>query len=441
MLLNVELSETSALCCGDRKPRPVALWGMFLLLILTIAWEGTLSPLAAEAGTQKPKVSPKIKSSILTFKLPEDNYAGHDISPTSLIYIYGNLVLDDRGLKVPQQEDRLRAKIRAQVQATGVLPMSELLLLAKLFEQHNDDIEAANCLLLCREVAKLDKSQGKMLPDIDQKLKLVRARIDNSRFANFDQWNPNVPVYSRPTTTAPLAPPGFNTLMVTMGRLTDPMKQVPNMGNFWLDRGKLYMRYGMYANAANDFNTAKTKLGRDDMRPWINLAICYFNMADIQQTLWCAQGILAIDKNSAEGHGAKALGLVDRPERAIEECNTAIKLNPKVDWFYVTRAQIYEDRMSNWKNAIGDCTKALQLAPDNPAARLYRARAYNAVGRYQDAIKDLTAIVSKEPLYYEAYRTRAEAYSSSGQDDLAKKDQGDYDRYRKWLHDALAKGR
>jgi tetratricopeptide (TPR) repeat protein len=413
---------------------------LFTLVSVAASSPSAFAKSPSNAGASKSSNKPvpkKQKSDLIEFKLPKDNYNGSDVSPTSLIFIYSNMVLADRGNKIPNQEDRMRASLRAEVKAKGTVPVSKLLLFAKLLEETNHDFECANCLVLCRELAKLDKTQSRHLPTVVARLAAITRKIEKASTNNFDQWNPNIPTYSRATTTSPVSLPGATLFATFLDRLSEPMKDHPSTGILWLDRGKLFMRYGLYTNAAKDFLLAKSKLDRNDTRPLVNLALCYFNMQDIPQTLWCAQSIIAINKNSAEGHGARALGLIDKPERAIAECDTAIKLNPKIGWFYTTRAQIREEKLSEWKNAVADCTRALEINSADPYARLLRARAYNELGKYQLAIEDLTAAVNKEPLYFEAYRTRAESYSELGEKDLAKQDRERYERYHGWLRDSL----
>lgn len=96
-------------------------------------------------------------------------------------------------------------------------------------------------------------------------------------------------------------------------------------------------------------------------------------------------------------------------DRAIENFNKAIKLNPKF-------ADPYNDRGLSYKNKdfydlpIKDYTKAIELAPDFAEAYNSRGNAYRNLGDYNQAIQDHTSAIRMNPDLAEAYNDRGILY-------------------------------
>ncbi|XP_043483373.1 putative protein FAM10A4 [Leptopilina heterotoma] len=75
-------------------------------------------------------------------------------------------------------------------------------------------------------------------------------------------------------------------------------------------------------------------------------------------------------------------------EKAIQLYTEAIILNPQKALLFAKRGQVYLNL--NKPNAcIRDCNRALELNPDSPAAHRFRGRAYQLLGKWEEAASDL----------------------------------------------------
>lgn len=113
--------------------------------------------------------------------------------------------------------------------------------------------------------------------------------------------------------------------------------------------------------------------------------------------------------------------MLNKFDKAIDDCTAAIAINPKSTKAYITRASIY-DGINKSELAIEDCKKAILYS--NTAemkAGLYNlmAHSYLKLHQYSKAIiADSTAIILN-PNLANAYINRAEAYGRSGKCQLA----------------------
>ncbi|MDH7578604.1 MAG: tetratricopeptide repeat protein [Bacillota bacterium] len=123
---------------------------------------------------------------------------------------------------------------------------------------------------------------------------------------------------------------------------------------------------------------------------------------------------------TAEDYVKQANAHIDRGEYrdALEDCNKAVDLDPEYYWAYVSRAIAY-NFLGEYQSAVNDCTKAIELNSNEPNAYDVRAWAYNELGQYDRAVNDCTKAITLDPSYYYAYDHRAWAYRELGQYDKA----------------------
>jgi tetratricopeptide (TPR) repeat protein len=89
-------------------------------------------------------------------------------------------------------------------------------------------------------------------------------------------------------------------------------------------------------------------------------------------------------------------------DRALTDLTEAIRLDPKNDWAYRTRALLYEEK-KDYGRSIADHTERVRVKPSFDSY-MERAIAYQAKGDFDNAIKD----------YSEALRLNAEAFGIFG---------------------------
>ncbi len=108
-------------------------------------------------------------------------------------------------------------------------------------------------------------------------------------------------------------------------------------------------------------------------------------------------------------------------EKAIENYNMAILLNPLFSEAYFGRALSYY-KLKEYDKAIADYTKTLELDPKNPIIYNNRGDSYYRKGDFVAAIKDYDKAIMLNPNYMKAYYNRGLCYASLEQYDKAVED-------------------
>ena len=98
-------------------------------------------------------------------------------------------------------------------------------------------------------------------------------------------------------------------------------------------------------------------------------------------------------------------------EKAIENYNMAILLNPLFSEAYFNRALSYY-QLKNYDKSIADYTEAAELDPKNPIIFNNKGDAYYRKQDYTSAIKDYDKAIMLNPNYLKAYYNRALSYAS-----------------------------
>jgi tetratricopeptide (TPR) repeat protein len=101
-------------------------------------------------------------------------------------------------------------------------------------------------------------------------------------------------------------------------------------------------------------------------------------------------------------------------DRALEDYNKAITLNPKGYAAYNNRGKVYFETNENEK-AIADYSKALEINPKYVDAYANRGGVYGKTGRYAEAIENLNKAIELDSMYIDAYSNRALTFYYSQQ--------------------------
>ena len=70
--------------------------------------------------------------------------------------------------------------------------------------------------------------------------------------------------------------------------------------------------------------------------------------------------------------------------------------------------------MKNYRKAINDCSRALELNPGSVAAYNNRGLALYALGEVRKALSDFTRAITVNPMYPDSYRHRGIVYFETG---------------------------
>jgi len=112
---------------------------------------------------------------------------------------------------------------------------------------------------------------------------------------------------------------------------------------------------------------------------------------------------------------------LEQHERAIEDYNRAIELNPNYAKAYYNRGNAYR-KLNQPERAIEDYNKAIELNPDYVEAYNNRGLAYSDLKQYERAIEDYNKAIELNPDYAKAYYNRGNAYRKLNQPERAIED-------------------
>lgn len=129
-------------------------------------------------------------------------------------------------------------------------------------------------------------------------------------------------------------------------------------------------------------------------------------------------GALALYRRGA------ALDGLGQSDRALQDYNRAIQLDPKLPLAFYGRGILLATRERAYTRAIRDFDKVLQLEPNNVDALIRRGDAYSQLGDFGHAIGDLDRAVQLAPDNVEAYVYRGLANDRRGEKTLAGADVG-----------------
>ncbi len=113
--------------------------------------------------------------------------------------------------------------------------------------------------------------------------------------------------------------------------------------------------------------------------------------------------------------------LINKLDKAMENCDAAFKIDPNSREAYLTRSRIYI-KQTEYAKAIDDISKMLATNPDDKELFLIRGTYYQQFTQHQNAINDFTKAILIDPKYSEAIFKRALSYEQVGDFKSAIKD-------------------
>ena len=100
-------------------------------------------------------------------------------------------------------------------------------------------------------------------------------------------------------------------------------------------------------------------------------------------------------------------------KQAIEDLNRAIEIKPRLAEAYNNRGIAYNG-LGNYKQAIEDLNRAIEIKPGYAIAYNNRGNAYKSLGNYKQAIENFDRVIEINPGLAEAYNNRGNSYDSLG---------------------------
>jgi lipoprotein NlpI len=101
------------------------------------------------------------------------------------------------------------------------------------------------------------------------------------------------------------------------------------------------------------------------------------------------------------------------PDRALSDCNEAIKADPGYAAAYINRGNAYLNK-SDFEHAFGDFNEAIRLDPKSAWAYSERGNLYKNKGDFDHALADFNEAIRLEPNYAVAFFFRGDLYKAMG---------------------------
>jgi tetratricopeptide (TPR) repeat protein len=164
-----------------------------------------------------------------------------------------------------------------------------------------------------------------------------------------------------------------------------------------LKRLRLWGRPAGYAICVLLLLTLATLTWRQS-RMYTDLETLYTTTINLNPTCWMAYNNLGDIYNGLGNY-----------RQALEDLNRAIEIKPGYAEAYVNRGNAYNG-LGNYRQAIEDYDRAIEIKPGCAEAYVNRGNAYNGLGNYRQAIEDCDRAIEIKPGYAEAYVNRGLAY-------------------------------
>ena len=188
----------------------------------------------------------------------------------------------------------------------------------------------------------------------------------------------------------------------------------PNYVQAYENRSKAFNALGNYERATEDRLRAEhLKWSNENADKIIDKALALDKRGDVK-------GALKLLNEAVKLYPDNQFVLVNRGniyndrlrdyERAIEDYNKTIELNPKFSWPYLNRA-IACGRLKRWEEAIVDYGRAIELDVNYASAYNGRAWSYCQIGKFEEALLDANKALELRPNEANFFDTRASAYA------------------------------
>ena len=183
-----------------------------------------------------------------------------------------------------------------------------------------------------------------------------------------------------------------------------------------MTRNGLYVFAGALIFATSALHASRTEAQTQQQIDWCNNDN---NVFSVDQRLSGCTALVKSERASAQdraaGYGNRCWAYSDKgdPDRAITDCNDAIRLNPKLAGAYVNRGKAYSDKY-DFDRAIADYDQAIGLNPKSSIAYNNRCDGYLDKGDPDRALIDCNRAIRLDPKFALAYYNRADVYRNKG---------------------------
>lgn len=190
------------------------------------------------------------------------------------------------------------------------------------------------------------------------------------------------------------------------------IKLNPNNLGAYVNRGLILEKLNNLTEALANYNKA-IELNPRFSTAFYNRALIFKKLRKFKDAIKDLDMAISIENNNSQYYFERAK-LNSRHtfiwQKALEDLNKAISLNPQNSDFFNERADIYK-YICKYELAINDCEVALKLNPRSAMAYLLKGLTYWEKGDMTLVLENLGKAIELEPNYKNAYSWRAQFLS------------------------------
>jgi len=197
------------------------------------------------------------------------------------------------------------------------------------------------------------------------------------------------------------------------------------------NRAEAYMGKRDWPNALKDADEFLAKYPGDFDMTLLRAKVLYqLDRLDDADTA-CTRAI-SLSNQNADAYSFRARINFRRHlmEKALADCNEAIRLNRDANSYYF-RSLIFANQ-KNYEAAMSDIEAFLDLKPNNASASKVKTYILYETGKYEKALEACNIWLQSEPKSAKAYLYRANIYKHLQKLGAAQADKAEYERLKKW---------
>ena len=196
--------------------------------------------------------------------------------------------------------------------------------------------------------------------------------------------------------------------------LSLPLGAVCQTANSYFDAGEQKFRLGDYQGAFTEYTRCLDK-NKTFYEAFYERARCLLMMKKPEQAITDLGSAIRVNPDYYEAYLLRGQTYSEQKQAksALADFEKAIGLKPSSEAAFIGRASHYI-RSESWKDALKDLNTAVKLNTSSCAALLMRAEVLRHLKKNAEAISDYSGAVQCDPLLTEAYLGRAELYYFAG---------------------------
>ena len=181
------------------------------------------------------------------------------------------------------------------------------------------------------------------------------------------------------------------------------------------NRGNFYREHGDVDKAMADYEML-VRVHSQDEDAYSGLGNFYALKGNFERALELYSESLKMKPGKLDTYRNRAItySRMGKHQEALDDLHTAVKLMPSAEATLEISEAYEELSLNQWDNVITDCGKILTTQPNNADALLYRGTAYVNLGKFNEAISDLSQAVKINPASGNTWFNLSYAYNQIG---------------------------